>query len=349
MSPIARRPFFSDDTSYSNKQSLVRAITASALAAREHGDAHRILRSAWPDDNRAQMILRAAVTPTSTADFPTFDPVTAFRSIAPASAAFALFDRGLKLDLTGLHSIKIPHVAALPTVPVFVAENAPAPTVQFTNAGTTVGPVKKILVLSAVTRELDEATPNTASGVIGRIPADASNKSIDAQVFSTNAATAAAPAGAFWNVTPITATSGGGSAAAIADRRNLIQAIGDAGIDVTDAVFVCQAGEAQFLEDNLLRNRPILISNGIPPKTLAWFAPAAIASGYQGVPEIETRKEAAFHFESSNPLEIVSSPGVVAAPTKSMFQVDAIAIKVRANAAFACLPGGAQLVQNVSW
>jgi hypothetical protein len=60
-------------------------------------------------------------------------------------------------------------------VPVFVAEGKPAPAIQFTLTGTTVGPVRKLLALRAVTRELNEATPDTAKAVIGRILADRSN------------------------------------------------------------------------------------------------------------------------------------------------------------------------------
>jgi hypothetical protein len=82
---------------------------------------------------------------------------------------------------------------------------------------------------------------------------------------------------------------------------------------------------------------------------VAAFAPSAVVSGYQDVPTIETKKEAAYHFEDTNPAEIVSSPGAIAAPQRSAFQTDVVAIRVRAWAAWACLPGGAQWVQNVSW
>jgi hypothetical protein len=94
---------------------------------------------------------------------------------------------------------------------------------------------------------------------------------------------------------------------------------------------------------------PILTTIGLPAKTVAAFAPAAVASGYQGAPNIETGKETVIHFESTTPADIVGGGGVLAAPSKSAFQTDIIAIRVRANAAWAVASGGAQIVQNVTW
>jgi hypothetical protein len=90
---------------------------------------------------------------------------------------------------------------------------------------------------------------------------------------------------------------------------------------------------------------------GLPAKTVACFAPAAVASGYQDAPAIETAKESVIHFEDTSPAD-TGTPGslaVVAAPSKSAFQTDIIAVRVRANAAWAIAPGGAALVQNVTW
>lgn len=86
-------------------------------------------------------------------------------------------------------------VCGLPPAPVFVAEGKPAPAIQFTFAETTLGPVRKLLVLSAVTRELNEATPGTAEVVIGRILADRSSASIDLAAFGSGARRRGQPSG----------------------------------------------------------------------------------------------------------------------------------------------------------
>ena len=173
------------------RTSWTRAIAALALAADRRKDPQKIAKAAWPDDQRALLITRGAVSPTNTSGFPTFDPVVAFRSLAPNSAALALFQLGLALDLTGTTTIRIPNVASLPVVqPIFVGEGQPAPNLQSNFKTTVLGPACKILLLSAVTAELENATPETASAVIGRVLADVANRGIDATAFGTAAADA---------------------------------------------------------------------------------------------------------------------------------------------------------------
>jgi hypothetical protein len=88
---------------------------------------------------------------------------------------------------------------------------------------------------------------------------------------------------------------------------------------------------------------------GLALKTVAAFAPAAVASGYREAPEIETSREALIHFEDTTPAAIIGTGGTLAVPTRSAFQTDVIAIKVRGRAAWAVAPGGAQVVANVNW
>jgi hypothetical protein len=86
--------------------------------------------------------------------------------VAPSSAAAKLFDRALKVDLSGISQVNVPHVANHPT-PLFVGEVAPIPVVQAATGGTVIEPANKLSFIISVTRELDEATPETASVVLG--------------------------------------------------------------------------------------------------------------------------------------------------------------------------------------
>ena len=95
----------------SEQRSWHRAIAAHVLATAQRSYPSSIGQGGWPNDARAQAITRGAVTPTTTAGFPTFNPVVAYRSLAPNSAALALFELGLALDLTGTSTIRIPSVA----------------------------------------------------------------------------------------------------------------------------------------------------------------------------------------------------------------------------------------------
>ena len=225
------------------RTSWQRAIAAHVLATNHRGDPAKIVRTHWADDQRALLITRGAVTQTtSTGGYPTFDPVAAFRSLAPSSAALALFQMGMALDLTGATTIRIPNAAGS-VQPVFVGEGAPAPTVQGNFAVTVLGPVKKILLLSCVTAELENSTPDTVSAIIGRVLADTATIGIDNAAFGTQAADAVQPAGLLHNVTPIAAATAGADAIQ-KDLGNLTEAIGETGIDPNGAVFVCGPREA---------------------------------------------------------------------------------------------------------
>jgi hypothetical protein len=148
-------------------RSIQRAITASVLATLRKTTPEKILKATWPRDEGALLLFKAAQTPLKASDYVHFDQVGAFRSMAPGSAALKLFDASVKLDLTGLTTVSAPRFA-LSNKAVFVPEAGPAPALQLVGGGTVVGPAKKVLVLSAVTRELDDATPETATAVVGR-------------------------------------------------------------------------------------------------------------------------------------------------------------------------------------
>jgi hypothetical protein len=332
-----------------------RAITAAAFSIRDNRDPASILRSVWPHDRAAAAIVaRAPVSPTGTGNYPTFDPISVFRSIAPGSAAAALFAMSPnKFDLAGRTTIRVPLVNSLPAAPVFVGEGLPAPVVQFSFASAVVGPARKILLLSAVSAELESAGPEAASTVIARVLADATNKSIDTVAFDTVAGDTVRPPGLLHAVTPIVPTAGGGPAGMAADLVALVNAVALAGIDATDVVFVAGAREATLIKLNagFRFNYQVLQTLGLPAKSIACFAPAALFVGYDGTPEIETSREAVFHFEGASPTDIssVGSPNTVAAPAKSLFQNDLIGIRVRANAAWSVAPGGAQIILNVTW
>jgi hypothetical protein len=216
-------------------RSMRRAVTASVLATIRDEDPAKILRKSWGRDEGAlQVLQRAAVAPMDTSAYPHIDAIGPFRSLAPGSAALKLFDESNKLDLTGITTISVPNVAALPPRPPFVAEGAPAPSVQLALAKTVLGPARKIMILSGLTREVEEASSDTASDVIARVLADASSASIDLTAFDSNPADGVRPAGLLHGVAPIPASAEAIKTEALQeDLANLVAAIGAARIDLS--------------------------------------------------------------------------------------------------------------------
>jgi hypothetical protein len=67
----------------------------------------------------------------------------------------------------------------------------------------------------------------------------------------------------------------------------------------------------------------------MPARSVAAFAADALVSGYEGGVQVEIGKHPALHYEASSPQPLVSSGGVVAAPSRSAFQSNLLVVKVR--------------------
>ncbi len=329
------------------RRSFCRAIAALVLAETQRGNPRQILRGAWPDDARAALILRGAVSPTDTSSLPGQVAISTLRSLSPVSAAWRLFNHpsALRLSLDGIATISLPNTGQLPVVPTFVMEGGEMPVLQWALGKTTLGPVRKMAAIAAVSNELDNAGPESAAAVIGRILSDATARSIDFACFDANPASALRPAGLLFGASPINPSSAANPTdAMIEDLANLAGAAAGEGLDASDMVYVASAKAAAIIK---LRAGPkfdseVLASNGVPDKMVIGICPAGIASGYQGPVRVQTSRETLLHMEDTMPSP--SSPSA-----KNMFQIDATAIRVIAECAWAAAPYAAQVVANVAW
>src|SRR5262249_12698456 len=156
--------------------------------------------------------------------------------VAPGSAAAQLFDACLRLNFDGVLTYLVPHVATHP-VPLFVAEGGIVPVVQAATASTTVGPGRKLSFIVGLTRELENATPDGAAAIPGRLLAESAAKGLDAAVFDNPAASASRPAGLLNGVTPLVSTAAGaGLDTAASDVAKLAGAFADAGINPANMI-----------------------------------------------------------------------------------------------------------------
>jgi hypothetical protein len=329
------------------RKSWSRAIAALALSElQQRANPRQILKSHWPGDDRAAVLLKAAQSPTDTTNsgLPAAVSVATWRSLAPGSAAWRLFDHSsaLRLDLSGFNTIEMPNIAALPPVPIWVGESDGAPVVQWTWGKTVLGPAKKILVIAALSDELERATPESAAQLMGRLLSDATQKSIDTAAFDAVAGDDVRPPGLCYGVAPITASAAANPGdAMIEDLAALAGQIGGNGIDTNDVVYIAGPREAQVIK---LRAGPrfdndVLSSLGIPADTVIAVAPSGICSGYQGPPTISTSKEAVLH-RNTDPTQ---------PPESSLFQTNLIGIKVHARAAWAAAKGAVSMVGGITW
>jgi hypothetical protein len=343
--PIPLRP---DPTALEREQhrSLIRAATATVLAARDGSNPAAMLKRTWPGDRGAELVLKAAASPLSTTDAPTLAvaPVAALTLLAPSSAALRLFATQTEIFLGQNATVRIPNVAT-PPVAVFVPELSPGPVVQAGLGTATLGPVKKIMLIAVVTEELQQAAPETASAVVGRVLAASIAKSIDAIAFDGAAGDDIRPAGLLNGVTPIAATAGGGVAAIATDLGNMAAAMATANIDPEGMIIVVAAKQATTLR--LLAgprfDNEIFGSTGLASGTVVAFARGSVASSFEGSPAIESSRSTTLH--TANP----ASP-LLALPTGSLFQTSEIAVKLRQRGTWAVIaPGGVQRINSTTW
>lgn len=343
-----------------NPQTFNRALAALVLAKRNGVLPIDFVEREWPDDHHAAWLTRSAVVPDSTtgsasALAPT--RVATLLLIAPPSAAAKLFSRGMQLDFTGVLQYLVPHVGTHP-VPLFVAEGAPIPFVQGSTAKAQVGPVKKLAFGFAISRELDESTPDSVAAILGRMLAESAAKSLDQYVFDAQPADATRPAGLLNGVSGLSSntTVGQSSIECIAaDISTFAGAFNAANINSENMVLICNPVEGWSIR--MVRGfetmpLPVLMSPAIPGGQVIAVIPEAIASGYDGAPQIEVSKNATVHFEDTTPAQIgtVGTPNVVAAPTRSLLQQELIGVKLRVKCAWASLqPGAVQYMTGVRW
>jgi len=200
-----------------------------------------------------------------------------------------------------------------------------------------------------VSAELENATPTSASAVIGAVLSSATSKSLDAVAFGTAAATADQPAGLLNGVTPLVASTASGIAGMSEDIGAMARALVTANIDPANMVIVAPQRQAVALQIQAgpRFDYPILPTAALADGTVAAFAPGAVASATDGAPAIEASKESAIHFEDTTPLPIGTpgTPNTVAAPTRSAFQSDILVLRCRAFADWRMIASGGVQVQ----
>jgi hypothetical protein len=207
-----------------------------------------------------------------------------------------------------------------------------------------------------LTREL--ATYSAGETVITQMLRESAAVALDASIFSTTAASTARPAGILAGIAGKTATGGGGDTAMLADLELLSAAIADA---TAGLAFVCHPKQANSIK---LRRGKLLPDDiqvwatiGVAAGTVICLDPQAFVSAFSAEPEIKVATQTLIHMDDTTPLA-VGTPGIpptVAAPLRSTFQTDTLAIKLVLRAAWGWrvpVPGPPTPVawlQNATW
>jgi HK97 family phage prohead protease/HK97 family phage major capsid protein len=256
-----------------------------------------------------------------------------------------LSSRGFRVTLGRNGQISLPTRAATPTVAgSFVGEGAPIPVRQAAFAAITLG-LKKMAVISTYTREIAEHSTPQIEAVLREIITDDTSISVDSVLIDANPATSVRPAGLRNGVGGLTPTAGGGFAALVGDIKLLLGVLVAANSlraptwimnpiqAVSIALTANQGGEFPFkaeINGNTLQGFPVITSTTVPVTEIILVDAAAFMSTEGDDPRFEVSDQATLHMEDTTPLPIstTGAPNTVAAPVRSMFQTDSLALRM---------------------
>jgi HK97 family phage prohead protease/HK97 family phage major capsid protein len=286
--------------------------------------------------------------------------------LMPKAILTRIATRGLALSFGTSGKIVIPTRSRTPSLAgSFVGEGLAIPVRQGAFTSQTLTP-KKMAVITTWTREMDEHSIPAIEGLLREAIQQDTTVAVDSVLVDANPATTIRPAGLLNGVAATPATAGGGIAAFVGDIGALIGSISASTYgnvrnpvwlanqtDMLRASLINQNGLFPFRDEikaGTLNGIPIIDSATIASKTLILVDAADFVVVGGDAPRMEMSDQATLHMEDTNPAELVASPSTVAAPQRSLFQTDSLALRM-------VLPlnwvqrraGTVAWVQNVTW
>jgi HK97 family phage prohead protease/HK97 family phage major capsid protein len=288
--------------------------------------------------------------------------------LMPKAILTRLATRGLALSFGTSGKIVIPTRSRTPSLAgSFVGEGLAIPVRQgaFTSQALT---PKKMAVITTWTREMDEHSIPAIEGLLREAIQQDTTVAVDSVLIDANPATVIRPAGLLNGVAAIPPTAGGGIAGIVGDIVGLINAISVATLgnvrnlvwlvnqtDMLRASLLSAPNTGIFpfrdeIRGGTLATVPFIDSATVPAKTMILMDAADFVVVGGDAPRMEMSDQATLHMEDTNPQELVGSPSTVAAPQRSLFQTDSLALRM-------VLPlnwlqrrtGTVAWTQNVTW
>src|SRR5262249_4993488 len=224
---------------------------------------------------------------------------------------------------------------------------APLRALSFSNAA--ILRLRKLQVISVFAREIVEHS--NIEAVVRQTLGEATGLALDVQMWSSDTGDATKPPGLFAGVTPIAATTGGGTNAMVTDIGNLFAALAANGGGKT-AVIIAALPQALRLK---LSAGPkfdfyVIASTSLSTGTLAVIQAPRFVSGFGRPAEFSTSKVGVVHAEDASPTDITGGTPSPAVPVKSLFQTDAIGLKTTLWATWGLRAAGhCQYITGATW
>lgn len=350
---------------------IIRSAVVNAVAFASNKAPEEVLERLYGNDEATGIIVKAAVAPATTTTsgwaaelvntamtefLETLRPMSVYPELAAAGGGRLSFG-------PNQGAIKIPARAPTPSIGgSFIGEGAPIPVRRLALTSATLSP-KKLGVITTFTREIARYSTPAIEGILrNEILADTAI-TLDSILLDNVAGDAIRPAGLLNGVTAITATTGGGQAAILADIRKL-RAPFDAANNGTNLVLLMNPAQEVGLAltpaadgqlgwtSAVLSRYKIITSTAIPVGRVIMVNAGDFVTATGDVPEFEMSNEATLHMEDSAPLAIgtAGSPATVAAPVRSLFQTATMGLRMLMDVSWALRrPGSVAWIDGVTW
>lgn len=350
---------------------IIRSAVVNAVAFASNKAPEEVLERLYGNDEATGIIVRAAVAPATTtasgwaaelvntamSDFlETLRPMSVYPELAAAGGGRLSFG-------PNQGAIKIPARAPTPSIGgSFIGEGAPIPVRRLALTSATLSP-KKLGVITTFTREIARYSTPAIEGILrNEIFADTAI-TLDSVLLDNVAGDAIRPAGLLNGVSALTATTGGGQAAILADIRKL-RAPFDAANNGTNLVLLMNPAQEVGLAltpsadgqlgwtSAVLSRYKIITSTAIPVGRVIMVNAGDFVTATGDVPEFEMSNEATLHMEDSTPLAIgtAGSPATVAAPVRSLFQTATMGLRMLMDVSWSMRrPGAVQWIDGATW
>jgi HK97 family phage major capsid protein/HK97 family phage prohead protease len=374
-----RRPFAAPKKEVKPFDHLVRTAVVTAVAKAQTRNPLDVLKERYGEDVQTKavfdIVTRAASAPalTTTTGWAAELVQTAFldmlETLMPMSVYPGLSNRGPKFTFGRNGIVSIPARTTSTTVAgSFVAQGAPIPVRQGAFTATTLT-VKKMGVITSFSREMAEHSTPAIEAVLRQAIVEDTSVAIDTILLDATAASATRPAGLRNGVTGATATAGGGLAALVGDVKALAGSLitGSNGhlrdpvwimnpIQVLSIQFQTNANGQFIFQDEIAQGRfrgyPLYQSTTVPSGTVLLIDAADFFSATGDAPVFNASDTATLHMDDTTPLALsaTGAPNTVAAPIRSLYQTDSLAIRMTWDLNWAMRRTGVvAFVSSVTW
>lgn len=251
----------------------------------------------------------------------------------------------------------------------FIAQGAPIPVKQGAFTPVVLTP-KKLGVITTMTREMAEHSTPALEGILRQGILEDTGLAIDTVLMDNNAATTTRPQG-IQNLAgaALGPTAGGGMAAVIGDLKLMVtDLLATVSGNLRKPVWIINPGDVMVLSltqaaaggtfpfaEDLAQGRLLgfpVIQTTVGTTDTMYLIDAADFATSQGAPRFDVSDTAVLHMEDTSPQQLatVGTPAVVAAPMRSLYQTDSLAIRLIWDLDWAFKrQNTAAWVTNMSW